>query len=180
MPGEGVRHSIRCALRSSDCGLGNRCGIPLRRSEGHVDIFEDGAASNVAEAVAGLDEVVAGLAGLFAAERVGKDERLSELTGVHEETRAVDGPLTSNIHNASPLGGGLMQVASCLFRSYGYGANRGAKCVCGRTGPPLGWCVAQSEVTVRAERERVNYTRIVQRWNFFPRVGCDESGSSTG
>ncbi len=48
--------------------------------------------SDAAQTVGGFDEVVAGLAGMFTAEAVGENKRFSQLTGVHEETRAVDGP----------------------------------------------------------------------------------------
>jgi hypothetical protein len=43
---------------------------------------------------------------LFAAESVGKDERFGELTSVHQEAGAVDGPLVFEIHKyfLSPLG----------------------------------------------------------------------------
>src|SRR5713101_4702250 len=40
--------------------------------------------------------------------------------------------------------------------------------------------LAASGVTVRAEIARVNYTRIVQRWNSWSLIGWDESGSSFG
>jgi hypothetical protein len=49
-------------------------------------------------AVRGLDEVIAGAAGLFAAESIGKDERFGELTSAHQEAGAVDSPLTFEIH----------------------------------------------------------------------------------
>ncbi len=42
--------------------------------EGHVDVFEDGLRGDTSYAVRGLDEVVAGATGLFAAESVGKNE----------------------------------------------------------------------------------------------------------
>jgi len=38
--------------------------------------------------------------------------------------------------------------------------------------------IVSSGATVLAEKWRVNYIRIVQRWNFGSRVRCDESGSS--
>jgi hypothetical protein len=57
-------------------------------------------------AIRGLDKIVAGLAGLFAAESVGKDEWFGELTSTHQETGAVNGPLTFQIHKCflSPFG----------------------------------------------------------------------------
>jgi hypothetical protein len=81
----------------------------LRRCEGHVDIFEDGAWSDAAKfgrrLGTGLDKVVAREAGLLAAESVGEQKRFGELTGVHEEARAVDGPWSFNAHKfLIPLG----------------------------------------------------------------------------
>ena len=72
-----------------------------RGRERDVDIFEDGLGGDPSYAVGGLDEVVAGTAGLFAAESVGKDERFGELTSTHQETGAVDGPLAFKIHSTS-------------------------------------------------------------------------------
>ena len=46
----------------------------LRGREGHVDIFEEGLSGDPSYSGRGLDEVIAGLAGLFAAESVGKNE----------------------------------------------------------------------------------------------------------
>lgn len=68
--------------------------------ERHVDVFEDGSSGDASYAVRGLDEVVAGTAGLFPAESVGKNEWLSELTSAHQETGAIDGPLDFKIHGA--------------------------------------------------------------------------------
>ncbi len=61
--------------------------------ERHVNVFEDGSGGDAFYAVGGLDEVVAGATGLFATERVGKNERLGELTSTHQETGTVYGPL---------------------------------------------------------------------------------------
>jgi hypothetical protein len=72
----------------------------------HINVFEQLAGMNAADAFRGLDEIVAGLAGLFASESVGKNERFGELTGLHEETRAVNGPWIVNAHKNSTLGGG--------------------------------------------------------------------------
>jgi hypothetical protein len=41
---------------------------------------------------------------VFSAERVGEKERFGELTGAHQEARAVYGPWAFNIHTALPLG----------------------------------------------------------------------------
>ncbi len=66
----------------------------------HVDIFEEGLGGDALYAAGGLDEVVAGTAGLFTAESVGKNEWFSELTGAHQKTGAVDDPLVFRIHGA--------------------------------------------------------------------------------
>ncbi len=65
-----------------------------------VDVFEEGLGSDALYAAGGLDEVVAGASGLFAAESVGKNEWFSELTRAHQKTGAVDGPLVFRIHGA--------------------------------------------------------------------------------
>jgi hypothetical protein len=99
-PGEDGGRSI--GLKSGlNSGLTfSRRGKELRLCERDVDVFEEGLGGDPAYAVRGLDEVVAGLAGLFAAESVGKDERFGELTSAHQETGAVDDPLAFDIHSA--------------------------------------------------------------------------------
>jgi hypothetical protein len=103
-PGEDGGRSI--GLKSGlNSGLNSRLtfsrrGKELRLCERDVDVFEEGLGGDPAYAVRGLDEVVAGLAGLFAAESVGKDERFGELTSAHQKTGAVDGPLAFDIHSA--------------------------------------------------------------------------------
>ena len=67
-------------------------------SHGHVDVFEYSLGGDSSYAVGGLDEVIAGTAGLFAAETVGKDEWFGELTSAHQKTGAIDGPLAFKIH----------------------------------------------------------------------------------
>jgi hypothetical protein len=108
----------------------------------HIDVFEQVARMNAADAFGGLDEVVAGLAGLFTTEDVGEDERLGELTGSHEEARAVDGPWAFHVHNASPLGGGLLAVSGCwlLVSSFSLGdGKRRAKNVMRPIAAARGW-----------------------------------------
>jgi hypothetical protein len=119
----------------------------LRGCERHVDIFEDGLGGDPSYAVRGLDEVVAGPAGLFAAKSVGKDEGFGELTSAHQETGAVDGPFTFKIHSAffhpsagqvfvfgfqvsgfdrarSPLGGCLFQVERLYAHKEGWSIHK--------------------------------------------------------
>jgi len=134
--------------------------------ERHIDVFEEGLAGDAYYAFRGLDEVVAGAAGLFAAERVGKDEWFGELTSAHQETGAIDGPLAFKIHKYffHPLAGPML-VAAFRFRILSEHSHRSAN-------------ACSSGATVRAHQGRVNTIRIVQRWNFRSRNGCDESGSS--
>ncbi|MGA8539241.1 MAG: hypothetical protein WB566_07055 [Terriglobales bacterium] len=71
-------------------------GEDARRSmslnQWHIDVFKKGLAGYPLYAVGGFDKVVAGAAGLFAAQRVGEDKWFGELTGAHEEAGAVDSP----------------------------------------------------------------------------------------
>jgi hypothetical protein len=57
-----------------------------------------------------LDEIIAGIAGMFAAESVGESQGFFQLASAHEKTRAVDGPFICSIHFVSPLGGALLRV----------------------------------------------------------------------
>ena len=98
----GLKSGLNSGLHS---GLNSRLtfsrrGKELRLCERDVDVFEEGLGGDPAYAVRGLDEVVAGPAGLFAAESVGKDERFGELTSAHQKTGAVDDPLAFDIHSA--------------------------------------------------------------------------------
>jgi hypothetical protein len=61
--------------------------------KGHVDILEERLAGYPFYPARGLDQVVAGETGLFAAQSVGEDEWLGKLTGAHDEAGVVDGPL---------------------------------------------------------------------------------------
>lgn len=74
--------------------------MKLRGRERHVDVFEEGLSGDPSYAGRGLDEVIAGLAGLFAAESVGKNEGFGKLTSAHQKTGAVDSPLAFDIHSA--------------------------------------------------------------------------------
>lgn len=76
----------------------------------HIDVFEGHAGHDAAEAVRRLDKIVAGLAGVFAAEDVSKNQRLGELTGAHQKAGVVDGPWTFNVPHTSPLRGGLLEL----------------------------------------------------------------------
>jgi hypothetical protein len=99
--GHGLIEGAQCSIKRGSSGLSV---LRLRWCEGYVDIFEDGARSDAAKTGRRLDKIVAREAGVLAAERVGEQERFSELTGVHEEASAVDGPF--NIHKfLIPWGG---------------------------------------------------------------------------
>jgi hypothetical protein len=78
-----------------------RAGLAPALDERHVNVFKEGLAVDAANAVGGLDEIIAGAAGLFAAERVGKNEALGELTRAHQKPGSIDGPLTFGIHEDS-------------------------------------------------------------------------------
>jgi hypothetical protein len=90
----GVNSGLRSGLKFG------KWGMKLRGRERHVDVFEEGLSGDPSYSGRGLDEVIAGLAGLFAAESVGKNERFGKLTSAHQETGAVDGPLAFHIHSA--------------------------------------------------------------------------------
>jgi len=112
-----------------------------------VDVLEEGLSGDTSYAGRGLDEVIAGLAGLFAAESVGKNEGFGKLTSAHQKTSAVDGPLAFKIHNAflSPHPVSVSGFDRCAAVARRIRVSSGA--------------------TVRADRGRVNYIRIVQPWN---------------
>jgi len=61
--------------------------------ERHVDVFEEGFGGDSSYASGGLDQVVAGEAGLFPAHSVSEDQWFGELLSAHQETGTVDGPL---------------------------------------------------------------------------------------
>ena len=74
--------------------------MKLHWCQRQVDVLEEGLSGDTSYAGRGLDEVIAGLAGLFAAESVGKNEGFDKLTSAHQKTSAVDGPLAFKIHMA--------------------------------------------------------------------------------
>lgn len=83
--------SVRCAARGC--------------LQGHIDVFELSAWANATKSFRRLHEVITGLAGMLAAQSVGENESLCQLTSSHHEARAVDGPCTFMLHKTSPLGG---------------------------------------------------------------------------
>ncbi len=140
---------------------------PMGFRQGLVDVFEYGLGSDSSDAVGGLDEVVAGATGLFAAECVDEDERFGELTGAHQETGTIDGPLAFRIHKCflSLIGGAGVGCSLQVLTGHDYRS--------------VDNCF-QSGVTVRAQRGWVNTIRIVQPWISGAWIRCDESGSSFG
>jgi hypothetical protein len=83
------------------------------------------------------------------------------LTSAHQKTGAIDGPLAFDIHSA------FLHLTRFVFLVLTEAAVTRRMLV-------------SSGATVLAEKRRVNYIRIVQRWNFNSRIRCDESGSSMG
>jgi hypothetical protein len=71
--------------------------------EWNINVFKKNSADNPADAIGSFDEVVSGLAGLFAIEQICEDEGLCELTGAHEKPRAINIPAIFFSHDFSPL-----------------------------------------------------------------------------
>ena len=92
-------------------GLKQGWGGASGGAQRYVNVFEEMARSDTAQAIGGLDQVVAGLSGMFAAEGVGEDERGGEFTGVHEEASAVGGPWCLSVHE-DPSRGATVPVIS--------------------------------------------------------------------
>ena len=125
--------------------------------ERDVDVFEEGSGGDAADAFLGLYEVVTGKAGLFAAKNVGEDEWFGELTGAHQKTGAVDGPLAFYIHGAFFHPSRRAGTADFRLRILAEHGQRAAE------------IFDSGGVTVRAQVGWVNYTRIVQRVEYsFP------------
>ena len=76
-------------------------GRSLVRGEGHVDIFKKSFGGDAADAVGSFDEVVAGAAGMFAAERVREEQGFGELTSAHQEAGAINVPRAFSSHHFS-------------------------------------------------------------------------------
>lgn len=84
--------------------------------EGYVDILEERPGSDTSNPPGGLNQIVSGLAGLFSAQGVDKEQRFGELTSMHKKTGAIDGPLAFKIHNASFTLFGRLPTVCCRFR----------------------------------------------------------------
>src|ERR1700746_2556056 len=76
-----------------------------RLFQGNVDVFEKFPGSNAEETIEDLDQVIAGLAGLLAAESVGESQGVGKLTSADDKTRAIDIPITFQVHDRFTLWG---------------------------------------------------------------------------
>lgn len=151
------RQNTRSAALTGTPGPKRHTGRILDRD---VDVFEKVARSDPPQTVGRLDEVVANLTAVFAAKGICENERFRQLTGVHEEARAVDGPRSFNTHKNHPSGEGIRRsVMSWLLVQ----VLQGSKNVLRPIAAARGWfCFVRSEVTVRARKDTVNYIRVVQ------------------
>ena len=93
----------------------------IRWAHGHVDIFKNQPGRDASGAVGGLDQIVAGLAAMFAAECVDEEERLCKLPGFDQEASAINFPCGgcfSHVH--LPFGGRenekALSLCDCRFR----------------------------------------------------------------
>ena len=102
MAGLGDPHGRSACLNAS-------IGYGARRLQGYVNVLEGFARSNAADAFTEFNQVIANLAGMFAAQRVGEDERLGELTCLHEKASAIDVPRVFHVHKLFTLGGGACE-----------------------------------------------------------------------
>lgn len=89
-----------------------------RGIHGDIDVFKNLAGSDALEAVGGLDEVVAFLSGVFAAQGIGEAKGCIELNGLNKEPGAVRFPIANEtahdtFHSGTgPWVGGLWLSAS--------------------------------------------------------------------
>lgn len=109
--------------------------VRLRGRDWHIGVFKKRLGRDAANSVRGFHQVVAGAANVFVAEGIGKRDRFGELTGAHQEARAVHIPIALADHDFS--------LAICVYG-----------CHAGSPGPMVCW----SGVTLRAEWGEVNYT----------------------
>jgi hypothetical protein len=76
-------------------------------AHGNVDVLEDFAGRDAARTVGGENEIVAFLAGVFAADGIDEGKRRVKLLGGDEEARAISCPSTGHsFHKYSSFGGG--------------------------------------------------------------------------
>ena len=102
-PGRALRR--REAIAQSRARLG--CGMRIVGCwfQGNIDAFKKPARSDAEKAVENLNQVVAGLAGLQAAEGVGENQGVGKLTSTNDETSAINGPIIFQGHRHFTLWG---------------------------------------------------------------------------
>ena len=98
--------------------VGRFVGCPHR----HVDIFKNQAGSDALAAVGGLDQIVTGLAVMFAPECIDEDERFSELASFDQEAGAINFPC-SRVFLPVPFGlvlfgGGIQWRQGCCVTGF--------------------------------------------------------------
>jgi hypothetical protein len=90
--------------------------MELRGRQGNVNVFKKGLGGDAENTVGKFDEVIPGPAGMFAAERVGEEERFGELTGADEEAGAINVPRTFCIHHFFyPKTAFAVSLFGCVF-----------------------------------------------------------------
>ena len=117
--------------RGSSHGPGEDAGRSMCLCQGGIDVLEEDLGGDPCYALGGFDEVVAGAAGLFAAESVGKNEGFGELPSAHQEAGAINGPLACKIHSV------FYPRAGPMFRFWFHRARS----------PPSGWSLQWSDCT---------------------------------
>ena len=104
------RHWRRAFVRA---GISERWPGVAGPSHGNVNVLEDFAGRNATRTVGGVDEIVAFLAGVFAADGVDEGERRVKLPGGDQEAGAIGFPFTGHMfHKAHPSG----EEGGCEFR----------------------------------------------------------------
>lgn len=78
--------------------------VELGGGERDINVFEQDATGDAANAVGGFDEVIAGLSAVFTPERISEDDRLRELTRTHEKASAIKIPVTFCMHDFHRFG----------------------------------------------------------------------------
>ena len=88
--------------------FGSQAGRPsiVCQTHGHINVFKNQPRGDAARTVGGFEQIIAGLAAMFPAERVDKEERLGELSSFDQKTRAIDFPCCRSFsHVHLPFGG---------------------------------------------------------------------------
>jgi len=90
-----------------------------RWSERYIDVFEEGLAGDAENAGRGFDEVIAGEAGMIAAEGIGEGERFGELASAHEKAGTINFPVVHDFFHLLRRVTVVLQrqvVVSCLLK----------------------------------------------------------------